>query len=389
MPGMSIIEYTHTIRCAMPKECKIEKCSKEVVAKGFCVDHYIQYTKGEIGAIDETLREQIKIVEPKNAVRLPAKWNYQNSESKIDFIKQCKNFPLLKHILLRDLDVFVKSHIEERIKQLGETPPKTKYYKCKIPNCDEGPNALGHFSKGFCHRHYMNFRHGIIDINGKTLRKKVDPSERKSVKCKVEGCKKVSFKKMFCEVHYVEFCNEQRDIHGYKLTSFKTLSSAVKPLSRFNSIVRTLSMMKKELREIRKGAFYDKDVRADFLKQVSYLDDNLKFVNDPGFILGSMSLFDNRTLKAVLGAESLPPVDVNIELTDQNESRKFKGVLIKGQNANVAVTKYEIVNKEETHSETVFFLKDPFRFKFPFECEARDLEGNMIHHLKIMEGDNG
>jgi hypothetical protein len=371
----------------MSKECKVEKCSKEVAMKDFCVDHYIQYTKGEISITGDTLWEQIKIVEPENVIRLPAKWNYQDTKSKTDFIKKCRKASLLIHIFLKDPDVFIKFHIEERLVELGEAPPKIKIIKCKIPKCNGGPNAKGHFSKGFCHKHYMNYMNGIVDINGKVVREKVKPTEKKRVECKVEKCTMTSYKKMFCETHYIEFRNGQRDIHGNKLTSFKTQNLILKPKSRFNTIVRTLVFMKKELREIRKGAFYDKDVREDFLKQVSYLDDNLRFINDPGFILGSMSLFDNRTLKAVLGAESLPSVDVNIELTDQNESRKFKGVLIKGQNANVAVTKYEIVNKEETHSETVFFLKDPFRFKFPFECEARDLEGNMIHHLKIMESE--
>jgi len=372
----------------MSKECKVEKCSKEVAMKDFCVDHYIQYTKGEISIAGDTLWEQIKIVEPRNVIRLPSKWNYQDTKSKIDFIKKCRKASLLIHIFLKDPDVFVKTHVEERLVELGESLPKIKHLKCKIPKCNGGPNSLGHFSKGFCHKHYMNFKHGIIDIDGKTIRKKVDPTKRKRVECKVKNCTMLSYKKMFCETHYVEFSNGQRDIHGYRLATYKTQNRAVRPKSRFNAIVRTLSMMKKELREIRNGAFYDKDVREDFFKQVSYLDDNLKFINDPGFILGSMSLFDNRTLKAVLGAESLPPVNIDIELTDQKDKRKFKGFLIKGQNANVAVTKYELINKEETHSETVFFLKDPFRFKFPFECEAKDLEGNMIHHLKIMESNS-
>jgi len=363
----------------MSKECRIENCDKKSVMKGFCLDHYIQYAKEDININGSVIRKNLK---------LPQNWNKRNTKTKLNFIRDSINTPILKHIYRKDSDEHVKFYAGKRLIELGDAPPEKDAYSCKIPGCKGTPNSYGNFTKGFCRKHYHHYRKGIIDIDGNKIRNLIDNKDKKTVKCKVKYCKKNSYKDCFCRMHYEEFCNGLRDIHGKRITnSYKSKKKVERPLARFNHMLNVLAFMKKELKELRKKTFLSAELADDLKRQVSFLDDNLKFIHNPSFILGSITLLDNRTLKVLLGGEKDAPINVDIELKSDKDKRKFKGTLIKGNNANIAVTEYEMFNNSKKTSETVLFLKDKINSSFPFECEAKDLQGNIIHHIKITESE--
>lgn len=360
----------------MRKKCKIKKCGKSVKAQGFCLKHYVQYIKKEIDINGSPVI--------RSKVRLPKFWLNQSIKTKSKFLYKENNIDLLYHIMLKDTDTVVKEICKKRISELGYNPPETDSISCKVSGC-KSKSRSDPFIRGFCHKHYCHFINGIIDEDGNQIREIVPLNNRKSVKCKVHKCLKNAYKRCFCEQHYIEFRKGMRDIHGKKLYDFEDRDYEEMPLSRINIIIRELASIKKKIKHLRNNLFLDDTIEKDFNLQLSVIDDNLKFINNPSFILGCMSFMENKTLRDLLGGEKDEPMKIDIQLTDDKKTRKFEGVLIKGKNANVAITEYELINKKKKTSDTVLFLKDIIDSKFPFECKASDIKGNIVHHVKIME----
>lgn len=374
------------------KECKVEGCDRPVRKKGFCYRHLILFKEGLLSFSGIPVQNESR-------VRLPRRWKDRTPESKVACILELSDIWVLEHIILKEHDPNIKDYAMKRIGYLIKNPAYKEYkelgknfkdkvlrnnsYKCKIKGCEGKPNAQGNFTKGFCNRHYNHFIKGIIDIEGRSLREVVSKHDMKKVICKVEGCSFFSFKNCFCEYHYAEYKEGIRDIHGNKLAPTKLGKIIDRPLKKFNQIVRDLIFVRKKLEQLRNENFVDID--DNILKQVAFLDDSLKFLNNPGFIMDSLPLFSNLTLKYLLGGEIDEPINIKMEVFDGKKKRKFKGILRKGENANIAVTQYELVNKEKKESEILLFLKDHFNAKFPFECNASNMDGTVVHHVKISE----
>ena len=57
--------------------------------------------------------------------------------------------------------------------------PKSPYTQCKIKGCDGGPNNKGCFARGFCDRHYSQYRTGRLTLDGRPIRRsRKDTKER-------------------------------------------------------------------------------------------------------------------------------------------------------------------------------------------------------------------
>lgn len=353
------------------EKCKISGCNKKVKAQGFCFEHYVLYVKDKIDILGLSKKEK--------PIKLPSLWSSRTLANKITFINETKNIKLLECIGSEDRSV--KKICKERIIELGGKPKFIK--KCKVPGC----NKQGYITRGFCHRHYMRFINGIIDEDGNEIRPLIPYGDRNRTKCKVEDCHKQTFKKCFCEQHYFEYSEGLRNIYGERTQKYRKKKYKGLPLTHFNKIVRDLVDVKMRLRELRKYAFSDKNAKKDFFKQISFLEDSLKFIHNPSFIFGCIDVLNNMTLKALLGGEKDKPMNIDIELTEDHNIRQFKGILIKGNNANIAITEYELINEKKKDAETVLFLRDVIDSRFPFECKAADTKGNIIHHIKITESE--
>lgn len=331
----------------MEKKCKNENCYNTSVVKGYCVHHYVLLPKcrvsgcGNIKLIRDNLCKKhcnlsVKEIkkEPKKRIKYPKNWTKSTLEQKKLFIHWEKESKLIIYILKKDKDLSVKDACKRRLLELGYDIPEDTTYKCKMSECNSNPNSFNHFSKGFCQRHYQQYLRGIIDFNGDSLRDLVD-----------------------------------KDKHN-KITSPEKVI-----LSKFNMLVNGIHAIRKELRDIKILSFEMKG-KYDFLTQVNYVEESLKFIYSPHFILKTTSFLMNVTLKKILGEEE-EPVPVILEVDD----KKYKGELIRGEDSNVFIT-----NKVDKKDSVVLFLRGVEDLSdFPFECKAYEKSTNKVQSIRIEE----
>lgn len=89
--------------------------------------------------------------------------------------------------------------------------------KCKVADC-----GSRHKARGFCERHYAQYRNGIIDEDGQELRPLRYDS---SGDCMVEGCDGQPVGRGFCMRHYVQFRRGCLDEDGKRLRRVRTYNS--------------------------------------------------------------------------------------------------------------------------------------------------------------------
>ena len=103
-----------------------------------------------------------------------------------------------------------KGYYSVDLKLLKPMPVKRAH--CKISGC-ESPHA----AKGFCFRHYNQFRSRIISIFGVRLRTSKPIKNPKDAECLV--CKKRGkIVKGFCKTHYNQLLKNKIDHQGVRLT---------------------------------------------------------------------------------------------------------------------------------------------------------------------------
>lgn len=85
---------------------------------------------------------------------------------------------------------------------------------CVVKDC-EGRRV----GRGFCMRHYVQFRRGSIDENGSPIRMIRQYDSERS--CKIEGCSRTHYGRGFCNKHYERFKVGIIDEDGFQIRSYK------------------------------------------------------------------------------------------------------------------------------------------------------------------------
>jgi hypothetical protein len=84
---------------------------------------------------------------------------------------------------------------------------------CKIEGCDTLSGGHGG-GRGFCSRHYQQWSVGIIDLDGNVLRSMQAKEKQAGRKCSVERCSRSSYAKGFCQNHYSSYYTGARSADG-------------------------------------------------------------------------------------------------------------------------------------------------------------------------------
>lgn len=361
----------------MDKRCKKEDCYNNAEIKGYCLRHFISLPKCKnpgcrnITLIKQglckkhynldvkgkkekklpkewPLKNKLSVSEKvlglkkekspikKKKIKYPTSWNNITLEEKKLFIKEEKESKLIIYILKKDSGIDVKSACKKRLLELGCDIPDDLTYRCKISNCNRAPNALNHYTKGFCHYHYKRYLKGIIDFEGKPIRDLVDVKK-----------------------------------HNKIFSPEKTV------LSQFNKLIRGIHAIRKEMEGIGNLSFEMKD-RYEFFVQIKYIEDSLKFIYSPHFILKNTSFLKNVTLKNILG-NNKEPAQVILKLDDKS----YRGELIQGDESKVFIT-----DKINNNGSVVLFLRGIDKLlEYPFECKAYDKDSNKVQSIRIEEID--
>jgi len=283
--------------------CEIPGCKNtRITHNNLCLMHY-----------RENLRYSTPSPHPR---RLPRFWESWPIIQIDIYIESIKNPEYIKYLMMRSKKSIVKELCETRLKELCVKVPKNKELKCMIKGCKGIPNAFGHYAKGFCQRHYQQHRNGVIDEDGKTIRKLVPRNKRKVQKCKIEECNESTNHKGFCHRHYIQYLKKKRDIHGNKLEDFIEHDEASVSLRDFNKLIREIDMVRQKIKSFRDRVFSQDNVRPGLINHISFLDDNLHFIYSPNFILNSVDFLENLTLRKLLDGEKDEPVSIRLELTN-------------------------------------------------------------------------
>lgn len=355
--------------------CKISDCNNSVKIKGFCSLHYTQYIRGYLDIKGHEVKKRTCFVagckNTKTAhnglcwkhyrellqgkkldywFTLPRKWDSWDFEDQKKYLDDVRNVDYLKYILFKSKYLATKNLCIDRLKKF-KVIIKKKSIGCKIKGCHGKPNNQNNFVKGFCNKHHQQYVDGIIDINGKQIRPLVPRNERNKKRVKKQS---------------------------------KTMQEII--VKDLNKIIREIHKLRINLKDLKDKTLFDGHIDHELVHQISYMDDNLRFIYSPKFLVNMVSYMENQTVKRLLNGEQDEPIPVYLEMKTNKKERKFQGTLIKGGDGNIVLTQYEIINKKEKKSELALYLKDKID-KFPFECRALDVAGNVIGNI-VMAGKN-
>ncbi len=356
--------------------CLIKSCNKASgTIDGYCLDHF-----------KECLDKAYVTISTKRFPKHWKKWPLKQKEIYINFLADPE---AIKYILLRDSVSIVKNLCCARLRDIGARVPIRKSLKCKVRGCLGGPDNNGQFSHGLCHTHYSQYNNGIVDKNGKKVRPKVSKNKKKVLKCKVDGCDKKSESKSFCSKHYRQFRQKKRDIHGNALCYIEERGDIGLTKGKLNRIIVKIDQLKKKTKILRDEAFSSEDIDDNMKSLISYLDDGLKYIYRPKFVMAGFGFFENITTKILLAGESIgDPVPVTFEIvSDSVKRRRFKGFLDRGDNGNIVHAEFETFGESKKKSDFAFYLRetvDPENF--PLTCRAFDEIGRQLNEIKIMRG---
>ncbi len=339
----------------MGKKCKDKHCFNDAEIKGYCVRHYFSLPRCEypgcpnITLVKNGLCKKHSELDPKDIpnykpkrrqesvkreIKFPKNWNHFSLEQKKILLNKETKSKLIIYILKKDQSFDVKNACKRRLLELGCEIPKDLTYKCKVPGCDNGPSSLNHYTSGFCQTHYQQYLKGIIDKDGKSIRDLVDVGK-----------------------------------HNANISPERAI------LSKYNTLIKGIHHIRKELRNLRDMSF-DMDYKFNFFPQLGFVEDSLKFIYSPHFILKNTSFLKNTTLKEILG-EKEEHAQVMLKL-DGNE---YKGELIQGDESKIFIT-----DKIDKKGSVVLFLRGIEDFtEYPFECKAYDKETNIVQNIRIEE----
>ena len=204
-----------------PRKCGVEGCDRPYHSNGMCNMHHHRWRRGG-GKVS---------VEPNN-------------------IKSRCLIPGCTFSYSRGDGLCERHHFELMTVMGGGTPkPRNKltstvYTGCKIPGCGGPPNGKGGFIRGFCPKHYNQYRTGIIDIDGNRLRR------------------------------------------------FKTVGGRT---TRLDKIITVFCRARDMVNEAIAHPRDDENERTrDIYRSISAF---LRFLDDPVFILNGVELFKNRSIK--------------------------------------------------------------------------------------------